>query len=156
MDNRQATADATVSGDEAIQPGVIQVGPLTGSAIAPFATWLGIEVLEADHGKSVLAMRASQRLANRRGVVHGGAIATLVDSSMAIATRTIEAGMETSGTVDLNIHFVAPGRGELIARAEVKHAGGSISFCQCEVRDLDGTLVATAMSSFKLRRPKHA
>ncbi|MPS28734.1 PaaI family thioesterase [Pigmentiphaga sp.] len=133
---------------------VIPVGPLAGSAVAPFAAWLGISVHEADLGRSVLVMTASARLANRRGVIHGGAIATLMDSSMAIATRTAESGLETSGTVDLNIHFIAPGRGDLTARAEVRHAGGSIAFCQCEVRDESGTLVATAMSSFKLRRAK--
>ena len=137
-------------------PATRAVGPLAGSAIAPFAAWLGIVVREAEHGRSVLSMPATSRLANRRGVIHGGAIATLVDSSMAIATRTIDAGMETSGTVDLNIHFTAPGRGDLTARAEVKHAGASIAFCQCEVRDESGALVATAMSSFKLRRPKPA
>jgi len=134
----------------------IEVGPLAGSAVAPFSAWLGIEVREADHGRSVLHMASTSRLANRRGVIHGGAIATLVDSSMAIATRTLEPGLETSGTVDLNIHFTAPGKGNLTARAEVKHAGKSIAFCQCEVRDESGTLVATAMSSFKLRRPKPA
>lgn len=133
---------------------VIPIGPLAGSALAPFAAWLGIAVREADLGRSLLVMTASARLANRRGVIHGGAIATLMDSSMAIATRTIESGLETSGTVDLNIHFIAPGRGDLTARAEVRHAGGSIAFCQCEVRDEAGTLVATAMSSFKLRRAR--
>lgn len=132
----------------------IDSGPLAGTAVAPFAAWLGIVVHEADQGRSVLAMPASARLANRRGFIHGGAIATLIDSSMALATRTIEPGMETSGTVDLNIHFVTPGKGTLTARTEVKHAGASIAFCQCEVRDDAGTLVATAMSSFKLRRSR--
>lgn len=132
----------------------IEVGPLAGSPNAPFSAWLGITVVEADRGRSVLRMPSTSRLANRRGVIHGGAIATLMDSSMAIATRTLEAGLETSGTVDLNIHFTSPGKGDLTARAEVKHAGKSIAFCQCEVRDEAGTLVATAMSSFKLRRPK--
>ncbi|MDX3908122.1 MAG: PaaI family thioesterase [Pigmentiphaga sp.] len=141
---------------EAPPAATIEVGPLAGSPLAPFAAWLGIVVREADQGRSVLTLPASSRIANRRGVVHGGAIATLVDSSMAIATRTLEQGLETSGTVDLNVHFTAPGRGELTARAEVKHAGGSIAFCQCEVRDDGGALVATAMSSFKLRRPRPA
>ena len=133
---------------------VISSGPLAGSAIAKFASWLGIVVLEADEGRSVLRLPIKDELANRRDNVHGGAIATLVDSAMAIATRSKEVGLETGGTIDLNIHFVAPGKGSLVATANVIHAGGSIAFCQCEVRDEAQKLVATAMSSFKLRRPR--
>ncbi len=135
---------------------LITVGALAGSSIAPFAASLGIAVLRADEGYSVLSMPFRPSLANRRGVVHGGAIATLMDSSMAVATRSTEIGLELSGTVDLNIHFLAPGKGDLTACSEVKRSGKSLAFCQCEVRDGENTLVALAMGSFMLRRPRAA
>lgn len=135
-------------------PETIATGPLAGSPIARFSSWLGVQVLEADAGRAVLHLPLKAELANRRNTIHGGAIATLVDSAMAVATRSVEVGLETRGTVDLNIHFVSPGQGSLTAIATVTHAGGSIAFCQCEVRDTTQKLVATAMSSFKLRRPK--
>lgn len=137
-----------------LEPARISSGPLAGSAIAAFANWLGIVVLEADAGRSVLRLPIKAELANRRDHVHGGAIATLVDSAMALATRSTEVGLETGGTIDLNIHFLAPGKGALLATATVTRAGRSVAFCQCEVRDESGKLVATSMSSFKLRRAK--
>lgn len=131
---------------------LIEHGPLAGTAIAPFAQMLGIEVREADEGRVVMVLPATDLVANRRGKVHGGALATMVDSAMALATRSLDPGLTMQGTVDLNLHFIRPGEGQVTARARVRHLGGSLSFCECEVIDDSGELVATAMASFKVRR----
>lgn len=53
-------------------------------------------------------------------------------------------------TIDLTLHYVAAGRGDLIATARCERRGRSISFVRGEVRAEDGTLVAMATGSFKL------
>ncbi|EER57739.1 conserved hypothetical protein, partial [Acidovorax delafieldii 2AN] len=61
-------------------------------------------------------------------------------------------------TIDLTLHYVAAGTGDLIATARCERRGRSISFVRGEVRAEDGTLVALATGSFKLiaRQPTPA
>ena len=44
------------------------------------------------------------------GIAHGGAIATLIDSAMAIAIMALLAENERTVTVDLTIHYLRPGQ----------------------------------------------
>ena len=53
-------------------------------------------------------------------------------------------------TIDLTLHYVAVGTGDLIATAHCERRGRSISFARGEVRAEDGTLVALATGTFKL------
>ena len=56
-------------------------------AETPFSRELGIRVLEWGHGRAVIALDAQARLMNRRGVVHGGVIATMADMALSLAWR---------------------------------------------------------------------
>lgn len=88
--------------------------------------------------------------ANSRGEVHGGAISTLLDCALASAARAHDPAAFGVATIDLTLHFVTAGRGDLIATARCERRGRSISFARGEVRAEDGTLVALATGSFKL------
>jgi len=94
-------------------------------------------------------------LANSRGEVHGGAIATLLDCALASSVRSHDPAAFGVATIDLTLHFVAAGKGDLTATAHCERRGRSISFARGEVRTGDGTLVALATGSFKLieRKP---
>lgn len=88
--------------------------------------------------------------ANSRGEVHGGSIATLLDCTLAAAARAHDPAAYGVATIDLTLHYVAAGTGDLIATARCERRGRSISFARGEVRAEDGTLVAMATGSFKL------
>lgn len=88
--------------------------------------------------------------ANSRGEVHGGAIATLLDCALAAAARAHDPAAYGVATIDLTLHYVAAGSGDLIATARCERRGRSISFARGEVRAADGTLVALATGTFKL------
>ena len=88
--------------------------------------------------------------ANSRGEVHGGSIATLLDCTLAAAARAHDPAAYGVATIDLTLHYVAAGTGDLIATARCERRGRSISFVRGEVRAEDGTLVAMATGSFKL------
>ncbi|UCU99422.1 PaaI family thioesterase [Acidovorax radicis] len=96
--------------------------------------------------------------ANSRGEVHGGSIATLLDCTLAAAARAHDPAAYGVATIDLTLHYVAAGTGDLIATARCERRGRSISFVRGEVRAEDGTLVALATGSFKLmaRQPAPA
>ncbi|MBY0412293.1 MAG: PaaI family thioesterase [Burkholderiaceae bacterium] len=88
--------------------------------------------------------------ANSRGEVHGGAIATLLDCALAACARAHDPAAYGVATIDLTLHYVAAGTGDLTATARCERRGRSISFARGEVRGADGTLVALATGTFKL------
>ncbi len=96
--------------------------------------------------------------ANSRGDVHGGAIASLLDCALASACRSHDPTAFGVATIDLTLHYVSAGSGDLIATDHCERRGRSISFARGEVRSEDGTLVALATGTFKLmaRSPAQA
>ena len=102
------------------------------------------------HDMAQVRMGFQADQANSRGEVHGGSIATLLDCTLAAAARAHDPAAYGVATIDLTLHYVAAGRGDLIATARCERRGRSISFVRGEVRAEDGTQVAMATGSFKL------
>jgi len=103
-------------------------------------------------GRAVLVLAPRAELLNRRGVVHGGVLATLLDSAMARAARASAGVVELGGTTDLHIQYMRPAIGTLRAHALVEHAANTLAFCRGEVRNEAGELVAAGSASLRLRR----
>ena len=102
------------------------------------------------HDMAQVRMGFQRDQANSRGEVHGGSIATLLDCTLAAAVRSHDPAAYGVATIDLTLHYVSAGSGDLIAIAHCERRGRSISFARGEVRAEDGTLVALATGSFKL------
>jgi len=101
-----------------------------------------------DTARIRMAFQAEQ--ANSRGEVHGGSIATLLDCVLASSCRAHDPEAYGVATIDLSLHYVSAGTGDLIVTARCERRGRSISFARGEVRTESGTLVALATGSFKL------
>ena len=87
---------------------------------------------------------------NSRGVVHGGVLMSALDFTLSAAARG-NAPLEYSVvTIDLTTHFLNEGRTELEVEGRCVRRGRSITFCEGEVRDRDGQVVAIARGVFKL------
>ncbi|MDH0364943.1 PaaI family thioesterase [Comamonas aquatica] len=97
-----------------------------------------------------IRMAFQEEQANSRGEVHGGSIATLLDCVLASSCRAHDPEAYGVATIDLSLHYVSAGTGDLIATARCERRGRSISFARGEVRTENGTLVALATGSFKL------
>jgi uncharacterized protein (TIGR00369 family) len=86
-------------------------------------------------------------------VVHGGAIAALVDTA-AVAAVWSEADLtqhQRGATVSCTVNYLAAGRGQdLIAQARVIQRGRTLCVCEVDVRGADGTSVARALVTYKL------
>lgn len=106
------------------------------------------EAIGQDRARIRMLYQAEQT--NSRGDVHGGAIATLLDCALAAAVRSHAPVAFGVVTIDLTLHFVSAGGGDLIGTAQCERRGNSISFARGEVRAEDGTLVALASGTFKL------
>jgi len=77
-------------------------------------------------------------------VVHGGAIATLIDTAgMAAAwADDSEAEVPAGATLSMTVDYVEAARGgDLLATAEVVRRGRSISFCEITVTEPPGERV---------------
>jgi len=115
----------------------------------PFAKFMGIELDEIDAGVATLSFEIKPELKQNHGVVHGGAIASLIDSATAFAIISLLPTDEHATTVDLTISYLRPvteGRARAIAR--VIRSGKRLIVVSAELFDDRGTLAATALSTY--------
>ena len=120
---------------------------------SPFARELGIvtEAIEVDRVRLRLPYR--EAVTTIGDMVHGGAIAGLVDV-VATAGCWASPSVDPSArgtTIGFTINYLNAGRGQdLIATADVIQRGKAISICEVTVRGADDTLVARAVVTYKL------
>ena len=115
----------------------------------PFSRLLGIELVEVTSGSATLSLEVRDDLKQNHGVVHGGAIASLIDSAMAYAIIPLLNAKEKVTTVDLTISYLRPlTRGRATAKATVVRAGRRLFVVTAEVLDDAGKLAATALSTY--------
>ena len=115
----------------------------------PFAKLLKIELVTARLGSAVLRFPITENLRQINGVVHGGAIASLIDSATAFAIVPLVAIDEKFTTIDLSISYLRPlTQGVALAEARVLRCGRRIISVAAEVKDDAGKLAATALSSY--------
>ncbi|SDR19135.1 uncharacterized domain 1-containing protein [Rhizobiales bacterium GAS113] len=118
----------------------------------PFASFCGVEQTEAPDGRTVLRLPLRPEHGNNLGIVHGGVTCTLLDIAMgSAARRKVDLPVLT---LDMQVSFIAPGRGVLVAEGRVVRAGRSVVFCEGEVKTQEGELVAKASGLFKPVRLK--
>ena len=99
-----------------------------------FSQWLGIEVLEAERGHSVLRMTVREEMVNGFGTSHGGIVFSLADSAFAFA---INSGGTLSVAIDAVVSFpvaVRPGD-VLTVRADEDSTSNRLAFCVATVRN---------------------
>ena len=115
----------------------------------PFAKLLGIEVDSVEPGHAVLSMKLRHEHMRNNAIAHGGVIATLIDSAMAIAIMALLEENERTVTVDLTIHYLRPvPEGSTKASARVVRAGRRVVTVSAELFDGEGKLAATAISTY--------
>ncbi len=114
-----------------------------------FRELLGIEVDKTVEGEARLRFEAGDAHLNPSGTVHGGAVATLVDTAMGEAVATTADG-QTPVTVEIKVNYLEPGRpGVLIATARVHKQGKRFTVVEAEVVQEDGgDLITFATGTF--------
>ncbi|MGD8329325.1 MAG: PaaI family thioesterase [Acidobacteriota bacterium] len=111
----------------------------------PFGTHLGMEIVDAADGVASVRMELADHLRNRRGVAHGGAVASLLDAALGAAVISAIAPQEWCGTLQLSIQFHDPARhGPLTGVGRVVRRARRVAFAEGEVIDARGRAVARA------------
>lgn len=120
----------------------------------PFMEHCGIRFIESSPGIIRLEASTSPAVSNTRGKAHGGLLMTMLDIALGCAARDAVEGAISFLTVDLHVAFLAAGEGELVAEGRVLRAGRNLAFCEGEVRDSDGVMLARANGVFKPLFPR--
>ena len=123
-------------------------------ACAPFEEYLGMRIEETAAGRSVLSMPFRVKLAQGKGLMHGGAVTALADTAVAIAIKSILPEGSHFATVEMSLKFHAPVRnGTVRAVASVTERDERTIKGVAEVFDENGVKTATFQSIFKVKRP---
>ena len=115
----------------------------------PYAKLLGIELEEIARGTATLGFEIRDELKQNNGVVHGGAIASLIDTATAFAIMSLLPPGERATTVDHTVNYLRPvTSGRVRAAARVARAGRRIIVATADLFDDGGKLAATALTTY--------
>jgi len=117
---------------------------------------LGMQIDEVELGRVTFSMVPRRDMANPMGTMHGGIVATLLDTVMGCAVHSSLDGGVGYTTLDLDVRYVrsAPLTGDAIrAYGNVVHVGGRTATAEGRVIDADGHLLAHATTTCMLFRP---
>jgi uncharacterized protein (TIGR00369 family) len=118
-------------------------------ATSPFHRWAGLTLLSVGHGRAEVEMELGDHHFNPQGIVHGGVIAAVADTSIGLALRSMLRPGFTHRTAQLNVHFLAKGEGNRIfGRGRSLHLGQRMGYGEAEVSDPEGRLLARATATF--------
>jgi uncharacterized protein (TIGR00369 family) len=118
----------------------------------PFVSHLKILTDALGEGTARLSLPVEAHLKNSLGTVHGGVIVSLLDVALCTAARTLHPDSIGVVTIDLSTSFIGGGSGErLLAEARVLKDGRSMSFVEGEAKNPDGSLVAKAIATVRVR-----
>jgi len=119
----------------------------------PFWEHVGMKEMVALPGEGYAEVRldVTPEVLNPHGMVHGGALATLVDGSIGAAVRTVHDSSRMSSTIELKINYLRPAKGSwLLAKASLYHHGSRTAVGKSEIYDENGNLVAVGTATFMI------
>lgn len=118
----------------------------------PFLAWLDVQGIALGTGSSRLELALRPELLNNLGAAHGGVVCTLLDVAMAAAARSGDQASRVV-TIDMSVQFMRPGSAMLRAEGRLLRLTGSFAFCEADLRDPDGQLLAKSIGTFKRLAP---
>ncbi len=130
----------------------------------PFMRHLGMEFVEGSEGYAKIALRYQDENSTMGKALHGGAIASLIDTTGAMAawtTAEIATPKYFGSTVGVNVNYLSGAIGEdIFAEGRVLKRGKEIIYADVRVTNADGKLLAQGTVTYRIvetsapQRPK--
>ena len=116
---------------------------------SPFVRHMGMRITDLAAGRATFEMVPAEFRLQPFGVVHGGNIATLIDSATFWACYlSMDSDDDGLASVDLKLNYLAPARAEALrCEGRLIKAGKTLSYAEAEVRGGDGRLLAHGTST---------
>jgi uncharacterized protein (TIGR00369 family) len=145
-------AAATMSGIEILR--AVRDG---GLPRPPISALLGFAMSVVEEGRVVFVSEPTLQHYNPLGSVHGGFIATLLDSAMGCAVHSLlNAGVHYT-TVELKVNYLralTETSGPIEAEGTVIHKGRTIATADGRLTDVEGRLYAHATTTCLIMHPQ--
>ena len=114
-----------------------------------FPRMLGIEIDSIEDGRAVLSVEVRKELKQLQGVMHGGAIASLIDTAVAFAIVGASEPGDRFTTVEMKINYLSSIReGRVTASARLLRDGRRIIVAECDVFDDKGRMAAKGLLTY--------
>ena len=121
---------------------------MTETTATGFLDVLGVRDRTAEDGHARLELDATDEHRNEAGTLHGGVLASLVDTAMGAAVRSRTGDDDVPATSQLTVTYLRPGKpGHLVATATVRMQGENLTVCEAEVEQ-DGKTLVHALATF--------
>lgn len=120
---------------------------------SPYVGHLGIRLTDMQPGVATLTLPFADSLVTIGNIVHGGAIASLIDTAAMVAAWSDAPASDNlrGTTVGLTVNYLAPAESEeLQATARVLRRGRSLVYLDVDVYSASGTFVAKGLVTYKL------
>ena len=114
-----------------------------------FPKLVGIEIDDIEPGRAKLSLDVSEKHRQLQGIMHGGAIATLIDTAVAFAiVGASEPGAKFT-TIEMKLNYLSPIiEGRVIADARLIRDGKRIVVAECDVFDAAGKMAAKGLLTY--------
>ena len=114
-----------------------------------FPRLLGIEIDSIEPSRARLSVEVRQELLQLQGVMHGGAIASLIDTAVAFAIISVSEPEDRFTTVEMKVNYLSAIReGRVVADARLIRDGRRIIVADCDVFDSQGRLAAKGLLTY--------
>jgi len=130
----------TISGIEYLK--ALQSGELPPP---PIAVLMGMWITEVSEGRVVFAAEPAEYHYNPLGTVHGGVMATLLDSALGCAVQSMLPAGTSYTTLELKVNYLRPittKTGTVYCEGKIIYVGGRVATAEGRLTDAQGKLYA--------------
>ena len=114
-----------------------------------FPRLVGIEIDSIEPGRARLSLEVREELLQLQGIMHGGVIATIIDTAVAFAIIGTSEPDDRFTTVEMKVNYLAPIReGRIVADARLIRDGRRIVVADCDLFDSKGRLAAKGLLTY--------
>jgi len=121
--------------------------------LSNYFTLLNMKLVDLEPGYALLELPFRKEITHSGGVVQGGIITTLADSSIAhAAVAALEDEAFSTTTIELKINFIRSATGGVFqSEARLIHLGRRTAVGEAEITNDQGKLVAKCLSSLLIQ-----
>jgi uncharacterized protein (TIGR00369 family) len=117
----------------------------------PYWDLIGLHEKELKNGTSIIELPIKREITQRRGTVHGGVLASMVDAAVGASIRSLLSNDETAATVEMKINYIRPAIGEkLIGKGKVINKGKTLAVGEAQILNDDGKVVASGTATYMI------